>query len=82
MVTHINMSPLDALLREAGVSVRAQNRRGGPPPLTIRRWQTGAVTPRPEAMARLARVLGLDVDLVREAVVATVAAARSKGGKP
>jgi len=80
------MSPLDALLREAGVSVREQNRRGGPPPLTIRRWQQGEVTPRPEPIARLARVLGLGVELVREAVVSTVATARAaraaKGGKP
>jgi hypothetical protein len=83
MVAHTLMSRLDALLREAGVSVREQNRRGGPPPFTIRQWKAGNVTPRPEPIARLARALNLDVQTVADAVAETVAAARAmKGAKP
>jgi hypothetical protein len=75
-------SPLDRLIAMCGdPSDREIARRGGPQPVTIRNYRRGEVEPRPVVVRRLARALGLGVDLVDRVVRQTIAGARRRAAQ-
>jgi predicted transcriptional regulator len=70
---------LDRLLRRHRLTEAELERRGGPPPSTLRGIKQGR-RPHLPTIDRIARAVGCDVVAVREAVLATAANAR-KGGQ-
>lgn len=73
---------LKELRGEKGLSRSDLGRLSGVPYNTIRRWETGNSAPAPDLLARVAEVLGVDVDalaVIQEAAV-SLASWRTKKG--